>query len=36
MTAVAESALRLFHSLTDSMKIVAGRNYREEHNESAT
>ncbi len=29
MTAVAESALRLFHGLTNSMEIVASRNYRE-------
>ena len=36
MTAVAESALRLFHGLPDRMEVVASRNYREEQNDGAT
>jgi len=36
MTAVAESALRLFHGLPDGTEIVAGRNYREQQNKGAT
>jgi len=32
---VTESTLRLFHSLTDSVKIVAGRDHREKQNDGA-
>jgi len=36
MAIVAEAAFRLFHGLTDSMEIVAGRNYRKEQNQRTT
>ena len=35
MAIVAEAAFRLFHGLTDSMEIVAGRNYWKEQNKRA-